>query len=350
MKNYIIFKIFIFSLTSSFMSSQHKNNHFTLNGIIRGDEYKGYLYLSYDNKKDSCLVLNNQFYFKGKMPIADIGFFTTNRATATAQDFYLENENIKMDISIEKKIINDYNLDWVTINSISGTKTSLIDKDYENFKKKHQHDKDWQNKHYNKLDEIVSKHPKHRYSLGLLVAESWDSLVDIKKMRKMYEKLDLKSLNRNSLLVLKRNIFPVESSKVGKPMIDFELPNEKEQLINTKQYRGSILFIDFWASWCAPCRKQIPKITEVYEKFQNKNFKILSVSIDKEKKKWLLALEKEKIQWHNVLEDKEFTSEIIKEYEVTSIPSTFLIDEKGIIVANNPSMEELENYLNKNLK
>ena len=177
-----------------------------------------------------------------------------------------------------------------------------------------------------------------------------DSLADIQRLQVIYEKLDLTSQNPITIMNIKIKIYPIESSKIGKPMMDFALPNENGNSISTKQYRGSILLIDFWASWCAPCRKQIPKITEVYEKFKNKNFKILSVSIDDGKKKWLLALEKEKIKWDNVLDVKEFSSEVIKEYDITSIPNTFLIDEKGIIVANNPTMQELENYLNKNLK
>jgi len=95
---------------------QHKNNHFTLTGVIHGSTYKGYLYLYYDNKKDSCLVVNNQFYFKGKMPVANVGVFATSKATARDKDFYLENENIKMDITIEKKTINNFDFDWVEQN------------------------------------------------------------------------------------------------------------------------------------------------------------------------------------------------------------------------------------------
>lgn len=349
MKNSIIFKIFIFSLISSIMFGQSKKDYFTLEGGINNN-YKGYIFLNYDNKKDSCLVTNNQFYFKGKMPFADVAYFSTGRPSSMDKDFYLENENIKMDINIEKKIVNNIEFDWIIINSISGTKTSLIEKDYEDFKIKHKKDKDWQIKNYRKLDEIVSKYPKHEYSLDLLLRESWDSLADTKRLQYIYKKLDLKSLNPKGALVLKRNIYPVESSKVGKAMMNFELPNEKGVLINTKQYRGSILLIDFWASWCAPCKKQIPEIAKVYEKFKDKNLKILSISIDKAKDKWLLALEKEKMQWDNVLEDKEYLSEIVKGYEVNAIPNTFLIDKNGIIIANNPTMQQLEDYLDKNLK
>ncbi|HSD07827.1 TlpA disulfide reductase family protein [Flavobacterium sp.] len=320
-----------------------------MNGVINGN-YKGTLYFSYEGKKDSCKVIDNKFHYEGKIPSISNGSFCTERATATSQNLYLENVNMNVNISIEKKTINDYDFDFVTINSVSGTKTSLIQKDYEDFIKKHQKDNDSKIKKYKKIDEIVSKYPEHPYSLSLLLSESWDSLADTERLKQIYKKLDLKSQNQHSLSILKSNIDPVESSKVGKAMIDFGLPNEKGILIDTKQYRGSILLIDFWASWCAPCRKQIPEIAKVYEKFKGKNFKILSLSVDKSKEKWLLASEKEKIKWDNVLEEKEFLSEIVKGYEITSIPQTFLIDKNGIIIANNPSMNQLEDYLSKNLE
>jgi len=351
MKNSIFLRIFIFFAISTSIFGQTKQDFFYVDGVIHGN-YEGYLYLNYNNKKDSCFVINNIFHFKGKAPteiIFDV-YFSTKRTSAMNESFYLENENIKMDISIENKKINDTELDWIIINSISGTKTSVIEKDYKDFKQEHKKDYDWQSKHYKKLDEIVSKYPKHPYALDLLLTESWDSLADTKKLQRMYKKLDLKLQDAQSLLVLKRNIFPVESSKVGKKMMDFELPNEKGILINTTQYRGSILLIDFWASWCAPCRKQIPEIAKVYEKFKSKKFKILSISIDKFKDKWLKALEKEKMEWDNVLEEKEFLSDILKEYEIISIPQTFLIDENGKIINNNPTIQQLEDYLNKNLK
>ncbi|CAA9200802.1 Thiol-disulfide oxidoreductase ResA [Flavobacterium collinsii] len=133
-------------------------------------------------------------------------------------------------------------------------------------------------------------------------------------------------------------------------MMNFMLPNENGVIISTNQFRGSILLLDFWASWCEPCRKQIPEITKVFEKYKNKNFKILSISLDKDKNKWLSASAKEKIQWDNVLEVEEFSSCILKGYEVNTIPATFLIDLDGIIIAENPTIQELDNYLIENVK
>ena len=327
------------------MFGQRQKDYFTLSGRIQGN-YRGYLYLDYNGKKrDSCLVVDNHFYFKGKVPYAIAANFTTNKATLITKEFYLENEDVKMTISIEKKIINAYEFDHVVVNEISGTKTSLIDKDYEDFKNKNKHKKNWQTLHYKKLDEIVSKYPKHQYTLEILTRESYDSIADIQKLLKMYNKLDFKSLDSNGLATLKRNIFPIESSKVGKMMMDFELFDKNDKAINTNQYRNSILYVDFWASWCAPCRKQIPEISKLHEKYKDKNFKILSVSLDKSKEKWLLALKKEKMQWDNVIDRNEFKGKVADAYGIHELPTSFLIDEKGIILLRNPTVAELEKYI-----
>lgn len=340
---------FLIVLLSNLNYGQSKSNNFVLYGEV-GSDYKGYLYFNYNNVKDSCLIKNKKFHFEGSVNNATSAYFLTGRPAAMKNDFYIEKGTTHVNLFFEKKIIQELELDIIIFKFIKQTKTSLIQNDFENFKNKFKNDKDWNYKLFNKLDAIVVKYPKNRYSGDLLTVISWDSLVDVKKLQYLYRKLDLKSQDPSTMLVLKRNIYPIESSKVGKQMLDFSLPDKNGIFINTKQYRGSILFIDFWASWCDPCRKQIPEVTKIYEKFKDKNFKILSISLDEKKDKWLLALEKEKMQWDNVLEEKAFKSEIVKKYEVTYIPNSFLIDEKGVILVNNPSMQELEDYLNKNLK
>lgn len=107
MKKHIILKIFLFSFISSITLAQSQKDYFTLKGTIHGN-YNGYLYLNYNDVKDSCIVTKNQFSFKGKIPIATVGYFSTGRLASMANDFYLENGNIKMDISIEKKKVKDF--------------------------------------------------------------------------------------------------------------------------------------------------------------------------------------------------------------------------------------------------
>src|SRR5690606_16140873 len=97
-------------------------------GVIRGGGYQGIIYLDFNETRDSFLVKDNRFHFKGKLPdtIATVAYFSTNRTNAMDKSFFLERGNIKVDISIEQKKINTTELDWITINSVSGTETSLM--------------------------------------------------------------------------------------------------------------------------------------------------------------------------------------------------------------------------------
>ena len=347
MKRNVFFLIFIICCYN--ISAQIKNNLFSLNGIISSD-YKGYIYLSYNKVKDSCLVLNGKFKFNGQLKSEALAYFTTNKPTSMVKDFYLENKNINMAISILTKTINNVDIDFVDINSISGTNISLIEKEYDFYKKNYENDKYQQTKYYNYLNNLVEKYPKNIFIVDLLTRESWDSLSNRKKLQKLYKKLDLKYHSKSSLLTLKNNIFPITKSIVRKKMFDFVLPNENGKGISTTKYRGKILLIDFWASWCVPCRKQIPELKKISEKFHDKNFKILSISIDDSKEKWMSALLKEKMEWENVIEMKAFSTTVVDNYEVKSIPKTFLINENGIIIGIDLSITELEEEISKLFK
>jgi len=142
----------------------------------------------------------------------------------------------------------------------------------------------------------------------------------------------------------------VVGTEVGDIAPEIDLPDTKGNNIALSSFRGELVLVDFWASWCAPCREQIPKVKKLYEKYKNKNFKILTISLDKSKEKWVSALKKENMLWDNVLESRDFSSPIVKEYEIISIPSSFLIDANGIIVGNDMTITELDDYLSKNLK
>lgn len=340
----LFFLVVLLSLSSC---NKLKPNTFILNGYINGN-YTGYIYLSYDSIKDSCLVTNNTFRFEGKIPSmtsAMIG--TQGRTSAMEKDFFIEEGELFITIEIQNKKIRETELDWIVFKSIKGSKTADLQKEFENYQTKFEKNKDWQSKKYSKIDQIISENPKNKYSASLLLNESWNPDTDILKLRKMFEKLNLKHQDSSSINILKSNLYPEEISIVGNPISDFELPNENGKLLQTKNYRGKILFIDFWASWCKPCRKQMREIKNIYEQFKNHNFKILAVSLDadKDKQKWLKAIIKEKSTWDNVIETGEFNGKVAKMYNIQSVPSNILVDEKGIIIDQNISPEQLKNYL-----
>jgi peroxiredoxin len=333
------------------ISACEPNEGFKINGVLHGN-YEGYLYLYFDEYKDSSLVQNGKFSFEGKIPnnVMFRAYFSTQRTSAMNKNFFLENKDIQMDVSIEERKINDYPIDWFTINKISGTQTSLIEKDYDSFKESHQHDSDWRNKNYSKIDEIVTKYPRSQYAGDLVRIATSDSLLDTLILQRIFIKLDSTAQDSDMMNRIRRIIYPSRSQKIGKTMMDFELLNEVGESINTEQYRGVVLLIDFWASWCKPCIAQFPEMKKIYQEYSDKNFKILSVSIDRNKALWESALEKEQLPWDNVWDSNFNSSKIQEAYDVDYIPSTYLIDEQGTVVAFNPSFEKLEAFLSEKIK
>ena len=110
--------------------------------------------------------------------------------------------------------------------------------------------------------------------------------------------------------------------------------------------KGKVVLIDFWASWCGPCRRENPNVVRLYEKYKETGFEIFSVSLDKDKSSWIKAINDDRLMWDNHVSDlKYWNSEAAKLYGISSIPSTILLDREGKIIANNLRGRELENKL-----
>jgi len=116
-------------------------------------------------------------------------------------------------------------------------------------------------------------------------------------------------------------------------------------------YKGKVLvLIDFWASWCGPCRKENPNVVKAYNQFHSKGFDIVGVSLDEEKHDWIGAVKKDKLTWNQVSDLKGWESQVARLYNVTAIPTNFLIDGNGKILASNLRGNDLENKLQELLK
>jgi thiol-disulfide isomerase/thioredoxin len=108
---------------------------------------------------------------------------------------------------------------------------------------------------------------------------------------------------------------------------------------------GKVTIIDFWASWCRPCRTENPYVVEIYNKYHDQGLNIIGVSLDKTKEAWLKAIEDDGLKWQHVSELKFWQDPIAKKYGVMSIPQTFILDAKGIIRAKNLRRQDLENKI-----
>ncbi|HRP53109.1 MAG TPA: TlpA disulfide reductase family protein [Fluviicola sp.] len=132
----------------------------------------------------------------------------------------------------------------------------------------------------------------------------------------------------------------------GKEAPDFTQTDVNGKNISLSDLRGKIVLIDFWASWCGPCRKENPNVVALYNKYKDSGFTVLSVSLDKDKAAWLTAIEKDKLSWPNHVSDlKYWSNEAAKLYQVSGIPFTVLVDKEGKIINTKLRGEELEQTL-----
>ena len=140
----------------------------------------------------------------------------------------------------------------------------------------------------------------------------------------------------------------VYSTSIGSIAPDLEFPNPDGKMMKLSDLRGKYVLIDFWASWCGPCRKENPNVVAMYHKYKDKGFEIFSVSLDRDKMGWISAIEKDKLVWTNHVSDlKYWSSEAARIYGVKSIPSTFFIDKDGRILAKDLRGGALEDMLRK---
>ncbi|WP_040396212.1 TlpA disulfide reductase family protein [Aquimarina agarilytica] len=126
-----------------------------------------------------------------------------------------------------------------------------------------------------------------------------------------------------------------ETSDIGDEVADFSGPTPDGQTLSLKKSLGKYTILDFWASWCRPCRVENPNVVRVYNKYHDKGLEIISISLDKDANKWKQAIANDGLTWKHVSHLKFWQEPIAKRFGVRSIPVTYLLDEKGVIIAKN---------------
>jgi peroxiredoxin len=149
---------------------------------------------------------------------------------------------------------------------------------------------------------------------------------------------------------LKERIEKLESVDLGKKLPALSQATPSGDLLSISDVKGQVVLVDFWASWCRPCRAQNPELVALYKEFHGRGFEIVGVSFDDNKEAWTEAIAKDGLTWPQMSDLGGWNNAAADLYSIRAIPQNVVIDSKGIIVLRNASTADLRDYLAKNLR
>lgn len=196
----------------------------------------------------------------------------------------------------------------------------------------------------NAIIDFVKNHPKSYISLYSLNSDLINDEMDVPQIQSLFDNLS-PTLKENALATtLKARLEQAKVTGLGVLVTDFEEKTPEGISVKLSSYKGQYVLLDFWASWCGPCRQENPNVVDAYEKFKSKNFTVLGVSIDSNPAAWKKAIKDDGLVWIQLLDT---TKEIANLYGIDAIPKNYLIDPSGKIIAKNLRGQALEAKLSE---
>jgi len=341
MKKLIILLLFM----PGFAFSQEQ---FVIKGFVKGIKYPAKIFLTYrrDGEKshwDSTVVKNDQFEFRGLAPDTVVGTLMVDYPGKGLDDIWKKN-------NIDERAL--YVVAGTTIVTASDSLKNAVvggnrlNNDLNTFLK-NAPSYDDMDKRMAFEEQFVKNNPSSFVSLEMALPETGRWNFDPDKMQGLFNLLTPEIRDTKEGLEFQKRIDSFRGTAIGATAPDFTLPDTAGKLINLSLFRGKYVLVDFWASWCVPCRHANPGIVQVYNHYKNKNFTIIGISLDdiNGRTSWFKAIHDDGLTWPQVSDLKGWKNTAALLYTVNMIPQNFLIDPNGKIIARGLFGEDLEKKL-----
>ncbi len=168
---------------------------------------------------------------------------------------------------------------------------------------------------------------------------------DYHDVKKIYDYLDPSVQVSVTGQQIAKRLIVLQRSSIGETMLDFTQKNMSGEPVRFSNFKGKYVFVDFWASWCGPCRAENPNVLKAYNQYKDKNFTVIGVSLDDNGEKWKKAVKDDNMPWTQLSDLKGWKNEVSTYYGIQAIPSSFLIDPQGRIIAKGLRGEALNQKL-----
>ncbi len=372
-KSKTMIKLLSISLAALSIQSFAQNFNFSVNGTLKNVKENSYIYVHHKwdnvNYTDSVKVKAGKFVYNSKSEEPNMYWLTLSNNINEQPNLIFFSDAGKTTITAHKdslplaKVVGgstqkDYN-EYNAMMQSFGPRQQQIVNDYNEAKAKN--DGNTMTAKYAEyqavekevkasLENFIKIHSKSAVSGYAIYFSNQNSNATMEELEHIVGLLDKSVLNTKYGKLAQEKLTQLRGTTIGYTAANFAQADPNGKMVNLTDFKGKYVLVDFWASWCGPCRGENPNVVMAYNKYKDKGFTVLGVSFDQNKDKWLQAIKADNLTWTQISDLKGWGNEAGKLYGITSIPQNLLLDKEGKIVAKNLRGADLEAKLEEIIK